>query len=437
MFTIVLVIIGTILTMLIGVPVAFAFALAGFFLCSFYGIGIIGAIGAAFDRVNMFAIMALPLYILLGSLLNQGGLAEKLIDFVNVLLGKKKGGLGIVLIVTNAIFGAICGVATSALAAIGGILIPQMEKMGYPRGYSTGMAVSSSVLSLLIPPSTSMIIFGIAAKVSIPLLFAATVVPGIILTIILCVINNIMVKKIPTIRTLPVQKDRSERRKDIFKSTKGAIYILFLPLLILGGIYGGVFTPTEAAAVALVYALVISVFIYKQLNMNILWDSIAKAGALTGSVIVVFFFFFVLSRVLILEQVPTALMDFLFRISKNTYVLLLLFNIILLITGMIMDDASGLILAAIIYLPAAQSLGINPIHFGAICGVNLGMGLITPPVAPLLYMGGVVGGNLELREYFKPALYSILFGYIPVILLTTYIPAISMSLPRLVMALFR
>lgn len=437
MFTIALSIIGTIVAMLIGVPVAFAFALAGFFLCSVYGIGINGAISAAFDRVNMFAIMALPLYILLGSLLNQGGLAEKLIDFVNVLLGKKKGGLGIVLIVTNAIFGAICGVATSALAAIGGILIPQMEKMGYPRGYSTGMAVSSSVLSLLIPPSTSMIIFGIAAKVSIPLLFAATLVPGIILTIILCIINNLMVKKIPTIKTFPVKKDLKERKNELVSATKGAIYILILPLLILGGIYGGVFTPTEAAAVALVYALIISIFIYKQLNMNILWNSIGKAGALTGSIIVVFFFFFVLSRVLILEQVPTVLMDFLLSISKNKYIILLFFNFILLLTGMIMDDASGLILAAIIYLPAVQSLGINPIHFGAICGVNLGMGLITPPVAPLLYMGGVVGGNLALREYIKPALYSLLFAYLPVIILTTYVPAISMTLPRIVMSLFR
>jgi len=436
MSTIIFVIIGTIIAMLIGVPVAFAFALAGFLLCSLYGIGITGAISAAFDRVSMFAIMALPLYILLGSLLNQGGLAEKLIDFVNVLLGKKKGGLGIVLIVTNAIFGAICGVATSALAAIGGILIPEMEKMGYPRGYSTGVAVSSSVLSLLIPPSTSMIIFGIAAKVSIPLLFAATIVPGIILTIILCIINNIMVQKIPTIRTFPAKKDRSERKKEIFKSTKGAIYILLLPLIILGGIYGGIFTPTEAAAVALIYGLVISIFVYKQLNMNILWDSVCKAGALTGSVLIVFFFFFVLSRILVLEQVPNALLNFLFSITKNKYILLLFFNIILLITGMIMDDASGLILAAIIYLPAAQSLGIHPIHFGAICGVNLGMGLITPPVAPLLYMGGVVGGNLELREYFRPALYALIFGYIPVIILTTYFPALSMTLPKILMNLF-
>jgi len=432
----ILVIIGSIFAMFIGVPVAFSFALAGFLLCSIYGIGITGAISASFDRLNMYAIMALPLFILLGSLMNQGGLARRLIDFVNVLLGRKKGGLGTVLIVSNAIFGAICGVATSALAALGGILIPEMEKRGYPRGYSTGMAVSSSVLSLLIPPSTSMIIFGIAGKISIPLLFAATIIPGIILTVILCIINNVMVKSIPTIQTLP-KTIPSERKKEIVHATKGAIYILFLPLFILGGIYGGMFTPTEAASIALIYALIIGVFVYKEINLNILWSSLAKAGSLTGSVIIVFFFFFVLSRVLILEELPDAMMNFLFSISNNRIILLLLLNFILLITGMLMDDTSGLILAAIIYLPAAKSLGIDPIQFGAICGVNLGMGLITPPVAPLLYMGGIVGGNLELKDYFKPALYSIIFGYIPVILLTTYIPAISLTLPKLVMNLYK
>ena len=436
MTSLILVLIGSIFAMFIGVPVAFAFALAGFLLCGIYEIGITGAISASFDRLNMYAIMALPLFILLGSLMNQGGLAKRLIDFVNVLLGRKKGGLGRVLVVSNAIFGAICGVATSALAAIGGVLIPEMEKKGYPRGYSTGMAVSSSVLSLLIPPSTSMIIFGIAGRISIPLLFAATIIPGIILTVILCIINNVMVKNIPTIQTLP-ETISSERKKEIVRATKESMYILFLPLFILGGIYGGMFTPTEAASMAVVYALIIGVFVYKEINLNILWNSLAKAGSLTGSVIIVFFFFFVLSRVLILEELPDTMMNFLFSISNNPIILMLILNFILLITGMLMDDASALILAAIIYLPAAKSLGIDPLQFGAICGVNLGMGLITPPVAPLLYMGGIVGGNLELKDYYKPALYSIIFGYIPVILLTTYIPAISLTLPKLVMNLYR
>ena len=265
----VLVIIGAVIAMFIGVPVAFAFALGGFFLCEFYGIGITGAISASFNRLNMYSLMALPLFILLGTLMNRGGLARRLIDFVAALLTKKKGGLGIVLIVSNAIFGAICGVASSALAAIGGMLIPEMEKKGYPRGYSTGLAISSSVLSLLIPPSTSMIIFGIAGRISIPLLFMATIIPGLILTVLLCIMNNVMVKNIPTIQEIP-EISSLERKRNIMRTGKSASFVLFLPILILVGIYGGIFTPTEAAAVAVVYSIIIGFFIYRDLNSNII-----------------------------------------------------------------------------------------------------------------------------------------------------------------------
>lgn len=427
-----LVILGAIVAMFLGVPVAYSFALAGFLLCGIYDIGITGAISASFSRLSAFAFMALPLFIILGSLMNQGGLARRLIDFVAALVGRKKGGLGVILILTNTIFGAICGVASSALAAIGGMLIPEMEKKGYPRGYSTGMAISSSVLSLLIPPSTSMIIFGIAAKLPIPLLFMATIIPGLILTTLLCIMNNVMVKKIPTIQDLP-EISRLERKRQISQTGKKSVFVLFLPILIFIGIYGGMFTPTEAAAVAVIYALIIGFFVYRELNLNILWNSIVDAGKMTGSVFVIFFFFLLLSRILVLKNVPNLLVNFLFSISTNRNILLLMLNIILLFTGMLMDDASGLILAAIIYLPAAKVIGVHPIHFGAICGVNLGMGLITPPVAPLLYLGGIVGGNLELKDYYKVPIYSLLFAYLPVILLTTYVPALSMTIPKFYM----
>jgi len=436
MINLILVLISAIGAMVMGVPVAFAFALTGFILCGIYGISITGAISTSFNRLNMYSLMALPLFIILGSLMDKGGLARKLVNLVNTFVGRKKGGLGTVLVLTNTLFGAVCGVAASALAAIGGMLIPAMEKKGYPRGYSTGLAVSSSVLSLLIPPSTSMIIFGIAARVSIPLLFAATIVPGLILTVLLCIINNIMVKQIPTIQILP-KVSKSEKRREILQAGKEAIFVLFLPILILVGIYGGIFTPTEAASVAIVYVCIIGFFVYKDLNFKILWDSIVRGGTLTGSIVIVLFFFFILSQILVLEHAPDLMLNFLFKISNNHYVLLFLLNIILLITGMLMDDNSGLILAAIIYLPIAEALGIDPIQFGAICGVNLGMGLITPPVAPLLYMGGVVGGNLELKEYYQPPLYSILFAYLPVTILTTYIPAISLTLPKLVMNIYK
>lgn len=436
MTTLVLVLLGTIAAMFFGVPVAFAFGIAGFILCGIYNIGITAAISASFNRISAYAFMALPLFVLLGSLMNRGGLARKLIDFINALLERSRGGLGTVLIITNLIFGAMCGVATSALAAIGGMLIPEMEKKGYPRGYSTGFAISSSVLSLLIPPSTSMIIYGIAAKVSIPLLFVATLVPGLILTLLICIINNIMVKKIPSIQA-PVITSPTERKRKIIKTGKKATWILLLPIFLLVGIYGGIFTPTEAASISVIYAIIIGFFVYKDLTIKVLWESVIETGKMSGSILIVFFFFFIFSRILILEKVPGLLIDFLFSISSNRIVLLLMINILLAITGMLMDDCSALVLAAIVYLPVVKQLGIDPIHFGAICGVNLGMGLITPPVAPLLYMGGIVGGNLELKEYYRPAMYSIFFAYLPVIILTTYIPELSLAIPRLVMNMAR
>lgn len=430
----ILILIGIILLMFMGVPVGFSFGLGSFVLCWIYGIGITGALSASFSRLNMFAMMALPLFVFLGSVMNQGGLAKILVDFVNSLVGRKKGGLGYVLIITNAIFGAMCGVATSAMAALGSILIPAMEEKGYPRGYSTGMAIPASVLSLLIPPSTSAIIFGIAGRVSIPLLFAATIIPGLLLMICLCIINKVMTSKIPTIEVMD-DMPSFERNQKIKATGKRAIWVLLLPLLILVGIYSGACTPTEAAAIAMVYALLIGIFIYRSINLNILWSTLCEGGKLTGSIVMVFFFFFVLSRILVMQNVPDALLKFLLSISDNHIIILLIFNILLFITGMFMDDASGLILAGVIYMPAAKAFGIDPIHFGAICAVNLGMGLITPPVAPLLYMGGVIGGNLEIKEYYKPVVYSILFGYFPVLLITSYIPAVSLTLPRLLMKL--
>jgi len=422
-----------VLLMFLGVPVGFSFGLGSFVLCWIYGIGITGALSASFSRLNMFAMMALPLFVFLGSVMNQGGLAKLLVDFVNSLVGRKKGGLGYVLILTNAIFGAMCGVASSAMAALGSILIPAMEEKGYPRGYSTGMMIPSCVLSLLIPPSTSTIIYGIAGQVSIPLLFASTVIPGSLLTLLLCIINKVMTSKMATIEVME-NISKFEQKKRIKTTGKKASGVLLLPLLILAGIYSGAFTPTEAAAIATVYALLIGVFLYRSINMNILWSTLCEGGKLTGSIVTVFFFFFVLSRILVMQNAPDMLLNFLLRLSDNHIVILLIFNVLLFITGMFMDDTSGLILAGVIYLPAARAFGIDPIHFGAICAVNLGMGLITPPVAPLLYMGGVIG-KVEIREYYKPVIYSILFGYFPVLAITTYIPAVSLTLPHLLMKL--
>ena len=428
-----LIVAGVLVLLLLRVPVAFAFAFGGISLCLIYDVSIIGCITNAFSIMTNFAILALPLFILLGTIMSQSGLARQLIDFVYTVVGRLRSGLGVTLVCTNTLFGAISGAAAAALGSLGSIFIPELEKKGYPKGHSTAFALSASVLSLLIPPSGNSIFFGVLARVSVVLLFAATLVPGLILTILLCIIQVILARRIPTIQVAP-KISYVEQTKNIVRTGKKSFFILLMPFLIMGAIYSGFCTPTEAASISVVYGVFISWVIYRAIDRKGLWQAVLEAGKLVGILLIVFLFVFIFVRVLIIQEVPVYLMDFLLSISTNKAVLLLMFNIILFITGMFMEDTIGLMLAAFIYLPAAKMVGIDPLHFASIVALNLGMGLITPPVAPLLYLGGIIAG-IPLREYLKPTIYCILFGFLPTLLLVTYVPEVSLTLPHLIMAM--
>jgi C4-dicarboxylate transporter DctM subunit len=430
-----LVVAGIVVLILWGLPVGFAFALGCFALGAIYNIDLAAGANVALSQLNSFAMLALPLYIFLGTLMSHTGLATRLIDFVDSIVGRVRGGLGLVLIISNAIFGAISGVAASALATMGTIMIPEMERFGYPRSYSICLAVCASVLSLLIPPSITMIIFGLASRQSIPLLFAATFIPGLILTTLLCLVHLVLSRSIPTI-AVPPKISFTEQGKNVARLGKKAFFTLMLPVVILGGLYSGIFTPTEAAIVAIVYALIIGFFVYRILTPKTMWKAAVDAGRLTGTVVIILFFFLILSHILILNEVPQLLGTTLMGLSSNKIVFLIFLNIVLLILGMFMDDISSLLLAAIIFLPVARLFDVHPLHFGAICCINLGMGLITPPVAPLLYLGAVVA-DVPVKEFVKPVFYMLIFAYLPAIIITTYIPEISLTLPRLIMEIWR
>jgi len=430
-----LVVAAIILLVLWGLPVGFAFALGCFALGTVYNIDLAAGAHVALAKLNSFAMLALPLYIFLGSLMRHAGLARRLIDFVDAIVGRVKGGLGHVLIISNGIFGAISGVAASALATMGTIMIPEMERFGYPRRYSISLAVCASVLSLMIPPSITMIIFGLASRQSIPLLFAATFVPGLILMTLLCIVNLVLSRSIPTI-VVPPKISFAEQSKKVARLGRKAFFALMLPVVILGGLYSGIFTPTESATVAIIYALIIGFFVYRILTPKIMWNASIDAGRLTGTVVIILFFFLTLSHILILYEVPQILASYLMALSSNKIVFLMILNVVLLILGMFMDDISSLLLAAIIFLPVAQAFSVHPLHFGAICCINLGMGLITPPVAPLLYLGAAVA-NVPVKDFVKPVFYMLIFAYLPAIILTTYIPALSLTLPNIIISLWR
>ena len=358
------------------------------------------------------------------------GIASRLINISDSILGRKKSGLGTVSIVSCAIFGAIAGTATAAVAAIGSIMIPRMVKRGYPRGHATGLVACSSVLGQLIPPSVPMILYAWATWQSVAACFLSTVVPGIILVIIYSIINWFMCRKLPIKVSAPISP--KEQVKEFGQASYKGFYALLMPIIVLGGIYGGIFTPTESAGVGALYCIFVGFFIYRTLKFKQLADTMVDSITTTGVVVLMVFFVMILSRLYVMGNVPQRLVATLTGITDNKYIILLMVNLFLIILGMLMDDFSGTLLAAPLLFPLMQAIGVHPIHFAAILGTNLGLGNVTPPTAPILYLAGRIG-KCKFDELLTPAVKFMLFGAIPVVLLTTYFPFLSLWLPHLLM----
>ena len=418
--------------MLIGVPVGFAFGLGGFLIMVLTGLDPRFAMPAAFRSIESYTLMALPLFILAGGLISESGISQRLLNFSMSIVGRTKGGLGVVCVVTCTIFGAISGSASGAIAAIGSIMIPEMTKQGYPRGYATGLVATSSMLALLIPPSIPMIAFAMTAQISILSAFLSTLIPGLLMMTSYSLINIFLSRRMKNLTILPVQTPK-EQIKEIGRTTKKATFALLMPVIVLGGIYGGIFTPTEAAAISAIYAVVVGVFIFRAMTFTRMFATIKDAMVTSGAIMILLFFILMVSRIMVTYQVPQLLTEAMFSITTNKWGVLLMLNCILLLMGMLVDDVSGNILSAAILLPVAQSVGIDPVHFAAISVTNLSLGNVTPPCAPMLYLAGMIGGNLPLNEYIKPASYFMIFGAIPVILLVTYVPAFSLLLVNLLL----
>ncbi|WP_461538538.1 TRAP transporter large permease [Spongorhabdus nitratireducens] len=419
--------------LLLEVPVAFSFGIGALLFTWLTGNDISFLIPHGFKTASGFALLALPLFIYAGILMAEGGISNRLLNFVNAFVGRIKGGLGAVTVLTCALFGAISGSSSAAIAAIGQIMIPRMVKEGYPQGHATALVACSSVLALMIPPSIPMIVFAITGGLSVGAAFLSTIIPGILLTLIYCGLNFWFLRNNTDIKVDPPLPFKGVV-KEISTTGYRAFFALLMPLIILGAIYGGIATPTEAAAIAVIYAIPVGLFVYKGLSFKTLGTATVRAVTMTGSIMAVLFFLFIMSRAMILEQIPKELAEALLELSSNKYVILLLINVLLLLIGMIVDDISGSVLAAVIFLPVIQQLGIHPIHFAAIVGVNLGLGNVSPPCAPMLYMAGGVS-KLPLNKYLKPTLKLLCFGHLPMVLIVTFIPELSLYLPGLVLGI--
>lgn len=414
--------------LILGVPVPFCFAAAVLFLFltgDYTSTNFL--VAAGFNKTSSIILLAMPLFILVGEIMSTGSLASRLVDFCDSIFGRLKGGLGIVVIAVTGVFGAISGTASSAVAAMGTIMVPRMVERGYDRGYAAALVANSSVLALLIPPSSAQIVYGWISGTSIAACFLAPIIPAILLMVLFSGWNFVLTRKMPIQQPAAVNF-RAAAREAAFKGRR-ATFGLAMPVIILASIYGGIATPTEAAAVAVAYAVLVGLLVYRDVSFRDLWHVGHRAGTTVGVVMVLVFFAVMLSRLFTMENLPQVVVGVLLSVTENKYVILLMINLFLIILGMLMDDFSGLLLATPMLMPVIQEIGVHPVHFAAIIGVNLGMGNITPPTAPLLYFGARIG-KVGLERMLVPSLVFVLLGYLPVLLLTTFIPALSLWLPQ-------
>ena len=428
-----IVIIGLVIlvvTLIIGIPIPFAFATAFIFLT--YGLGFDGnfQMNGGYGQINSVVFLAIPLFVLAGGIMERGNIGSALIGFVQCFVGRIKSGLGTVAVVTSAVFGAIFGSASATLSCIGSIMEPRMTEAGYPKGYTASLLAAACPLGLLIPPSSAQILYAWSSNQSVLACFLATVVPGIILAFLLCVVNYVMTKKMDIKVDPPMTKQ--EWVGNLGRKTRHAVPSLLMPVIILGGIYSGMMTPTESAAVSVIYAVPVAMFVYKGMNARGLKDALIDTSTTTGVIMVMFFMVMILSKILTLQGVPGMIADALLSITDNKYIILLMVNVFMIIIGMIMDDVSGILLCTPILLPIVTAIGVHPIHFAAILGVNLGMGNITPPTAPMLYLSGRIC-KAKIDKMLSPIMIFIIFAWLPTLLITTYFPAIATTLPKLFM----
>ena len=416
--------------LVLGVPVPFCFLAAVLFMFILGGYDPMFIMATGFHKVNSMAVLCILFFILMGGLMGSGGIAARLVAISDAILGRTKSGLGTVSIVSCAVFGAIAGTCSAAVAAIGSIMIPRMVERGYPRGQATALVAAPSVLGQLIPPSVPMILYAWVTWQSVAACFLSTVVPGIIMVVLYSTVNWFMCRKLP-IKVMPPVGLR-QQTKDFGNAIYGGFFALLMPVIVLGGIYGGIFTPTEAAGTAVLYSIPVGFFIYRTMNVRQFTDAMISTITTTGVVIIMVFFVMILSRIYIMENVPQRLISTLVGFTDNKYIILLMVNVFLLILGMLMDDFSGTLLAAPLLFPLMKEIGIHPIHFAAILGTNLGLGNKTPPTAPILYLAGRIG-NCSLDKLIKPQMIFIVSCSIPIVLLTTYFPPLSLTLPHLIM----
>jgi C4-dicarboxylate transporter DctM subunit len=412
--------------MLTGMPISISLGLTVLtFLFTMTDVPLESVALKLFTGIEKFEIMAIPFFILAGNFLTHGGVAKRMIRFATAIVGHLHGGLALGGVVACALFAAVSGSSPATVVAIGSILLPAMVKQGYPKKFGVGVIGTAGALGILIPPSIVMVIYAVSTNSSIGRLFIAGIVPGILLAVLLMVVTWVVAK----MRNYPRMKRAS--LKEVWASFRESVWGLFLIVVVIGGIYAGIFTPTEAAAMSAAYAFFVSVFVYKDLTLKQVPKVLLDSANLSAMILYIITNAVLFSFLLTSEQIPQAISVWINEMGLSPWMFLVVVNILLLIAGNFMEPSSILLITAPILFPVAMKLGIDPIHLGIIMTVNMEIGMITPPVGLNLYVASGISG-MGLTETTKACAPWILV-MIAFLLLITYVPIISLWLPNLLM----
>ncbi|CAN1601975.1 TRAP transporter large permease [Pseudomonas sp. B21-028] len=415
------------LLIMIGMPVAYALGAAALIGAWWIDIPFQAMMIQITGGVNKFSLLAIPFFVLAGAIMAEGGMSRRLVAFASVLVGFVRGGLSLVNLVASSFFGAISGSSVADTASVGSVLIPEMERRGYPREFATAVTVSGSVQALLTPPSHNAVLYSLAAggTVSIGSLFMAGIVPGIMMNLCLMALCLVFARK----RNYP--KGEVIPLKQALKICKEAMWGMMTLFIILGGILSGVFTATESAAIAVVWAFFVTMCIYRDYKWSELPKLMHRTVRTISIVMILIGFAASFGYIMTLMEIPAKITTAFLTLSDNRYVILMCINVMLLLLGTVMDMAPLILILTPILMPVIMGIGVDPVQFGMIMLVNLGIGLITPPVGAVLFVGSAIG-KVSIESTVKALLpfYAMLFL---VLLLVTYVPAISLWLPHLVL----
>lgn len=419
---------------LVGVPVGFAIGGATMIaIATTSNLNMVVNAQYCYSGIFSFTVMAIPFFMLAGIIMSTGGIAKKIVNFCEALIGSITGALGCVSMLACMFFGALSGSGMATTSAIGSMLIPEMRQKGYPADYAATLVCFGGIVGPIIPPSLSFVLYGSATGVSIATLFKAGIFPGIMLGLGFMFMNVYFCKKHGYGRVAVGEVDAAmaksafhHRMQNLWKATREGFWALLSPVIILGGIYSGIFTPTEAACVSVVYSLIVSYFVYRDLDLHGIYKTFVDAAVLNGITSFLLGYSTVFSTFMTFMKVPADIYNFLMSVSSSKYVMLLIINVILLILGCFLDTVPAIILMAPLLLPAVSAYGVDPVHFGVIMAVNLALGLCSPPYGCNLFVGIAVA-KIKMQDMFKWIIPFFILGVI-MVLIITFVPAISLAI---------